>query len=844
MVTVASPVIRRRPFRLALRIGVFAALAIILCVAGGVLWFRAAVYSALPQLDGTILVPGLGAPVTVVRDRQGVPHIKAAALDDLFFAQGYVTAQDRLWQMDMLRRYGGGELAEILGPRYVALDRQQRTLLMPSVAKTAAANLPARERAYFEDYARGVNAFIAGDAYLPVEFRLFRYRPRPWTVSDSLLVAGNMVQTLNLRALPDELAREEISARVGPDMAADLYPNSSWRDHPPVGSPGRDEFVPPEEDQPPSEEEQQAPPTPPSPAPRRKKAVGTRLTAFAGEYARPESQYVKRDTRNDVLFPGSNNWVVSGAHTVSGKPLLANDMHLEHTLPNVWYEAHLSSGDFDVAGVSLPGMPFVIVGHNRRIAWGFTNVEPTVADIFVEYFNARGEYLTPDGWRAPEVRHEVITVHGQSAEDLAVTITRHGPIISGLSPEDIHGSPVRRTERPPDKRKLALKWTAYEPGALQVPFFDMNSARDWPSFRQALQHFTSPAQNVVYADIDGHIGYQAAGMIPVRAAGDGALPVSGADNFHEWTGFISFEQLPSVFDPASGVIATANGRITPDGYPNSISAEWGPPYRTARIYRVLGADRKYSPADMLALQTDVYSDLDRFCAERFVYAVDHSSQPNERVRQAADLMRNWDGRISVDSVAANIVVHSRQTLSRLLLEPRLGDFWQDYSWFMSSVWTENMLLHQPARWLPTTFASWDELLAAAVSEAVNAPGAARTWEGWQWGKEHYVDVEHPIFGMAPLLRRWTGTGRQPQSGNGLTVKQVGPRFGPSERMTIDFSNLDGSTLNIVNGQSGNIFSPHYMDQWSAWYGGTTFPLAYSAEAVEKAKAHTLVLEPQ
>ncbi|MGA3212436.1 MAG: penicillin acylase family protein, partial [Terriglobales bacterium] len=578
----------------------FTLLAVILIASGAVAWFYFATQSSLPQLDGSIAVHGLGARVSVVRDRQGVPHINAATLDDLFFAQGYVTAQDRLWQMDMLRRYGAGELAEVLGHRYVALDRQQRTLLMPMIAQNAAARLPAREREYFEDYARGVNAFIAESGRLPIEFRLLRYRPRPWTVTDSVLVAGNMVQTLNLETLPHELAREAISARLDPEMAADLYPNSSWRDHPPLVLPGHDEFVPPEEDQNQQEEEQPAPPPPPAPRPRRKRAAGSRLSAFVGQPAQPVSrngetsgalgswplalgwQPVQHETENGEreTAPGSNNWVVSGAHTVSGKPLLANDMHLSHTLPNVWYEAHLTSGDFDVAGVSLPGMPFVIVGHNQRIAWGFTNLGPSVADVYVEYFNASGEYLTPEGWHRPELRREKIKVHGRADEEVEITITRHGPIISGLSPEGLIPGSSQRQSRPPETRKLALKWTAFDPDALQVPFFDLDSAHDWESFRLALRHLTSPAQNVVYADVDGHIGYQATGMIPIRAAGDGALPVPGADNNHEWTGYLQFEQLPSVLDPPSGIIATANGRIAPDGYPFSLSNEWGSPYRT------------------------------------------------------------------------------------------------------------------------------------------------------------------------------------------------------------------------------------------------------------------------
>jgi penicillin amidase len=803
-------------------------------VLGATAWFYAAARAALPQVNGVKVQPGLQAPVALVRDGQGVPHITAAQLDDLFFAQGYVTAQDRLWQMDMLRRYAAGELAEVLGADYVEHDQRQRTLLMRRVAANAAAHLSPRDRAVFEAYARGVNACIAGQKPLPIEFRILGYRPRPWTVTDSFLVAGNMVQSLNLDALSHRLSRQKISARLAPELAADLYPNSSWRDRPPepsfqqsaisdqqlttlnnIGSAG----------------EKQIPryrlsnqdrgPEAPTTAGLLPQQAKTRLAGDPGLEASA--------TERVGLNPGSNNWVLSGAHTVSGKPLLANDMHLGHQLPNVWYEAHLTNGNFDVAGVTLPGVPLVVVGHNRRIAWGCTNIGPTVADFFVESFNPAGQYLTPAGWQEPERRQETIHIRGRRDQSLEVVITRHGPIVSSLFPGET--------------RQLALKWTGYEPDGFEVPLFDMDAAQNWAQFSQALQHFSSPAQNVVYADMDGHIGYHATGRIPIRAAGDGSLPVSGTDNAHEWTGYIPFEQLPASFDPPSGIIATANGRITPDGYPFAISDEWGPPYRTERIYHVLEGGRRFSPADMLALQTDVYSEFDRFCAQRFAYSVDHASGASTRARQAADLMRAWDGNVTVDSAAATLAVASRQELTGLLLEPKLGDLWPGYEWFMAPVWLENLLLHEPARWLPAAYPGWDELLAAAVNAAVSRADIPSNLNEARWGRDHYVDIEHPLFGRIPLLRRWTDTGRMPQSGDGYTVKQVGRRFGPSERLTVDLSDLDASTLNIVNGQSGEIFSPHYMDQWRAWYEGKTFAFPFSAAAVDKAKAQVLVLEP-
>jgi len=384
----------------------------------------------------------------------------------------------------------------------------------------------------------------------------------------------------------------------------------------------------------------------------------------------------------------------------------------------------------------------------------------------------------------------------------------------------------------------------------------VNSAQNWEEFRHAFSQLDAPGQNVVFADVDGNIGYQATGKIPIRAAGDGSLPVSGADNAHEWISYIPFEKLPSIYNPPSGILATANGRITPDGYPNSISMEWEAPWRTERIYHVLESGRKLSVTDMLTLQNDIQSEVDLFAAERLVYAVDHASKPSARARQAAELMRGWDGRMLASSAAPTITESSVRELQRLLLEPKLGSApgdpanrddvlsWETYSWEMRSVWLENILLHHPKRWLPDPYPNYDELLAGAVEAAVNRSEAPKDLASWQWGKVNEVVIQHPILGKIPLLRYWAGPGVQEQSGSGYTVKAVTRHHGPSERFTADLADLDQSTLNIVTGESGNFLSPYYMDQWQAWYGGTTFSLPFSAKAVEAVKAHRLVLEPE
>jgi penicillin G amidase len=804
------------------------ALAVLLLLLGPLGYAYYIVHSALPQLDGTIPLKGLSAPVRVTRDNHGVPTIDAKTLEDLFYAQGYVTAQDRLWQMDVMRRFAAGEMAEILGPALIEHDREQRIIGLREIARKSVYALSPSDRSYFDAYARGVTAFESSHQNrLPIEFRMIGYKPKAWTVEDCLLLGARLVQDLNHGTYKSALIREKVLAKLGPELTADLFVNTSWRDHPP-SSKGRqieDQARPGAND---DEDDDQMDSGADSNVARL--SPPTSLASFS---ARP------------ALIPGSNNWVVSGAHTVTGKPMLSNDMHLNHQMPNLWYEAHLHSGDYDVIGVTLPGLPFVIVGHNRRVTWGFTNVGPTVQDLYVETFNNEGAYQTPKGWQQPEHRTETIRVKGQPDITVDVIVTRHGPIITDLIPGET--------------RKIALRWTAYD--SVHDPFFDIDSAQNREEFQHALSTWDSPAQNTVYADVDGHIGYHATGHIPLRSAGDGSLPVSGADDQHEWTGYIPFDKLPSVYDPPSGILATANSRITPDKYPYSISSEWDPPWRTDRIYRVLESGKKFSAADMLSLQIDVYSAFDRFCAERFVYALDHARNLSKRAQQARDLMRDWDGRLTADSAAATIESRSQYELRRLLLEPKLGPApkqapskdaplpsdsfnWKSYRWFSSSIWMENMLVRQPKRWLPEGYENYESLLAAAVEAAINSPEARQDLAQWRWGTFAPIDIEHPVLGRVPLIGRWTGPGLHDQSGGALTVKQVGRAFGPSERYTADLSDFDQSTLNTVTGQGGNFLSPYYMDQWKAWYEGTTFSLPFSREAVEKAKAHELVLEPE
>jgi penicillin G amidase len=825
-------------------------------------WVRQTLHDSLPQLDGAVTIPGLAAPVTIQRDNHGVPHLRAASLDDLVLAQGFVTTQDRLWQMDSLRRHASGTLAEILGSSLLAHDRLQRTLQLRAAADRAIATLPPDQLHLLERYAAGVNASIdIQRAHLPLEFRLLRYQPAPWTPRDTLLVGLVMFQDLTT-SFPSELNRESLTAKLPQHLIGDLYPVVTWRDHPPA-QPIVD-LTTPQKDIPdiPLDESQ------------------TKL-AKPSLSASPEDLLALQQTlRNPICegcFAGSNDWVISGTHTATGKPLLSNDMHLAHSVPGIWYEADLeaptSSGDLHVTGVSLPGVPFIIVGHNAHVAWGFTNLGATVQDVYIEHIRGTGsaaQYAAQDGtWRPLLHDHEIIHIKGGKDVALDIPATQHGtvvtPIISGILPTE--------------KRALSLRWTIYDPANISPSFFAINTATDGASLVSAFSTFGGPAQNLVYADDQGHIGYHAVGHIPLRGSvmtpnAISPVPTDALDATQEWVGTIPYDRLPQAIDPPNGILATANNRVTSDDYAYPITLNWGAPYRNQRIWKVLtdksiSTKNKLTPADMLALQTDVYSDLDRVIAQRLAYAIDHAGKPeltsDKRLHQAADILRDWNGSLDANAAAPAIVVAARAALWPLLINPQVTPQPNAvaqtesgknqpisaatlYTWGNKSYAEEWLIMHTPGRWLPKTYASWDDLLATAVADSLRIAKAPSDLSKWRYGQFRPIEIEHPIYSQSALLQRLiglpTGTGVQPQSGDDVTVKQVGRTFGPSERFTADLADLDHSTLNLVLGESANPASPWFMDQWPVWYNGTTLPLPFNKAAVDGATTYTLTLNPR
>ena len=783
----------------------------------GVFWLRSAEYAALPVLDGDLHLAGLSAPVTVQRDAHGVPHIEAANEDDLFLAQGYVTAQDRLWQMDAFRRNANGELSEILGPSLLRHDRTQRVEQFRNTAQRIYTNLSPADRRRLDDYARGVNLFIAQHPEnLPAEFKLLFYRPKPWSGVDSLSIGMMMVEMLDTHWYA-KYARDEISAKLNnAKLEADLYPVGSWREHPPTGA-----LIDWSQ---------------PHPLPPAKQDDDDDRSTAANTPAKPpidrESLRALRSTLGltgcDGCANGSNNWAIAGSHTASGKPLLSNDMYLGLMEPNIWFMADLRAPGYHAEGVTLPGLPFVIAGHNEHVAWGYTALYADVQDLYVEKLDGNGNYLAADGsWKPLATDHEVIHVRGGQDNVVDVQFTDHGPLINPLFAKE--------------KRAIAIKWNLYDPALNALPLYEMNVASNWTEFSAAIKLWSWPAQNLVYSDDQGHIAYHAIGQIPIRPGGLMGVPIQDAN--HEWKGYIPFDDLPNAIDPPSGFVATANARVTTEKSRYPLSLEWEDPYRIERIYKALQGRDKLTPKDLLAMQTDIYSEVDQELGHRFAYAIDHTPDADDQLHKAADLMRSWDGRLTTSSAAASLVTQTRTALWDLLLEAKLGKIAEDYQWADKNFAEEEIVMHAYPEWLPPGYKNWDALLTQAVRDGMKKGKAPADVAQWSYGSWHVVDIEHPLAAFLPYVSRIAGTGERPLSGDGTTVKQVGRAFGPSQRFTMDWSNVDGSTENIVLGESGDPYSSYYRDQWNDYYGGTTFAFPFSSAAVAAQTSHTLRLLP-
>ncbi len=670
--------------------------------AAAVWWF---VYRPLPQLDGTVALQGLQKEVTVERDGWGVPHIRANSLEDLAEAQGYIMAQDRLWQMDLLRRVGRGQLSEILGKTTLAIDKDFRTMGFARAAERDLGLLDKDSRTLLEAYAHGVNQFIEQQSkHLPLEFSLLGYQPQPWQPTDSMAITGYMYRTLT-NTWENKLDRATVEARVGLERAKVLFSPEAAMDHfvigdpnvPNDGSQGARVQTDPEDD-----DDDMEPDTVLKASIRRDGDPTARfpdLTSALAANVRDSLLDIQQEIRQSL---GSNNWVVNGAHTANGKPLLANDTHLELSLPPIWYEVHLTAPGWNLKGFTLPGAPLVIIGHNDRIAWGFTNNGADVQDLYIETFNpaAPDEYRVRGTWTKAQVYDETIRVKGAADQHLNVVVTRHGPVV----------------HREGDKG-YALRWTATEPGGLANPYNLEGKARNWEEFRTVMKHVWGPAQNAVYADVNGNIGYLMAARVPIRKKGHGEIPVPGDTDDYEWTGYIPFEQLPQALNPDSGLIVTANARVVGPSYKPYLTDHWEEPYRTARMYDLLRDKGGLRPEDMLKVQTDTYSYPHVFLADQLSAAAKTSQPKDDRTKKLIEGLRDWNGIADADSPEVSFLEETRRATIELLLEPYLGKETGLYSW-RRTTFLQKILTERPAKWLPVGYKTYDELLTAAADRAV------------------------------------------------------------------------------------------------------------------------------
>ena len=776
-----------------------------LVVSGAYAYLR----QSLPKVKGEISLGTARAPVEVLRDAYGIPHIFAASVDDAYFALGFVHAHDRLWQMEMSRRVAAGRLAEILGAAALETDRFLRVLGVRRAAEANLERLDEPARRILEAYSDGVNAFLRTRPVLPLEFWLTGVRPEPWTAADSIAWTKMMAWDLggNWRA---ELLRLRLAQTLPSARIAEFLPANPGEPEPRL--------------------------------PELKDLYGSlsaRLRALALFHGAAAEAPV-----------GSNNWVVSGARSETGKPLLANDPHLGLTAPPVWYFAHLSAPGFDAIGATLPGVPGIVVGRNDRIAWGFTNTGPDVQDLYLEKVDDSGRYLAPDGPRAFQAHEETIAVKGGGAERLVVRRTRHGPVISDVLPAGAAAGVPRG-------HVLSMAWTALAEDDLSVlGALGLAHARDWASFLDAAAKFHAPQQNIVYADVDGNIGFVAAGRVPVRKRANdlrGLAPAPGWDPRYDWDGYVPFTELPRSFNPASHAIVTANNRIVADGYPHHLTFEWQPAYRASRIQSLLDARNKHSLGSFATMQRDVVSLAVRELLPLFLERVQKGRHEEVLQRLAA-----WDGTMAADRPEPLVFVAWWREFGRRLYADELGDAFVR-NWAARPVFVANALRGRGELWCDDIGTPAKEtcpdLLTAALDAAVEGLRAryGADPERWRWGEAHVAHHAHRPFSRVAWLAPFFDI-RVPTPGDAFSVNAGRSDFGDEQapfasrhaaslRALYDLADPQASLFIHSGGQSGNPLSSHYRSFTQAWARGDYVPMVTERARIERAGAQRLVLRP-
>lgn len=838
-------------------------------VAGLVLALVAALVTAVvlvrkpfPQVEGELTLPGLEAEVTVVRDANGIPQIYADTTDDLMRAQGFVHAQERFYEMDVRRHATAGRLAEMFGEPGLESDRFVRAMDWRGVAEQELAMVKPETRTALERYADGVNAYLEDrdPSDIAVEYTVLNagglgYHPEPWTAVDSLAWLKAMAWDLRGN-MDEEIGRALAMSYVGEERTADLYPAYDYDAHRPIVSQGAvvDGVFEPEA----TDDDTREPKRPGwaadaaevAPALGRLRDAVDALPAFLG--------------RGDGI--GSNSWVVDGEHSATGAPILANDPHLGVRMPGIWMQMGLhcktvsEACPLDVAGFTFSGVPGVIIGHNADIAWGLTNLGPDVTDLYVE--RVRGDEWFRDGaWRPLRTRTETIEVHGQDDETLTVRSTSHGPLVSDVSDDLADVADRAPGTDGEDDYALALQWTALEPGVTADAIYDINRAGDWDEFRAAVASFDVPSQNVVYADREGHIGYQAPGRVPIRKSGnDGRMPAAGWLPENDWTGdYVPFGGLPRVLDPDEGFVVTANQAVIGPDYPSFLTDDWDQGYRSERIRDLLGGQDRWSVEDMTKLQLDNHHPLGPVLTPHLL----DLEIKRDYYRAGQDLLRDWDFDQPADSAAAayfNVVW--RNVLELTFHDELPEDLWPDGGDRWVAAVTQ--LLKDPRNgwWddlgTDDVVEDRDDVLHRAMLDARDEMTSRQALDPgeWSWGFLHRLDLREPTLGDSGigLVERLVNRGGWEVGGGAAAVdagswdaseedRPYAVTSAPSMRMVVSLDDLDESRWINLTGVSGHPFSEHYTDQTDLWARGETLPWPFTADAVDDAGEHTLTLVP-
>ena len=773
---------------------------------GAYLWMGA----QQPQTSGTITIPGSGAPAEIVRDAHGVVHIFATTERDAYRALGYAHAQDRLWQMEAMRRAGAGRLAELIGVKYgdfaLRTDRLMRTLGVRRSAEAMAATLSPDARAAFDAYAEGVNAYLeTRSEALPLEFQLLRHTPEPWTVADSLVWAKLMALQLSAN-YRDELFRSRMMERLSPQQIDDLFPSDA------PGSP----------------------------------------TTLAGELRDLDMGDMVRRTLAALPRMGfdtaSNEWVLTGARTTTGKPILANDPHLGLEAPILWYLARIVTPDFTSAGATVPGVPLTILGHNGKVAWGFTTTHSDTQDLFVEKPDPQdpSRYLTPDGSEPFETRAETIAVAGEASQTLTVRSTRHGPVIS-----DLDAPPAGGTAPGP---VLALSFPGLSDDDTSAEaLYRLNHAETAEAAREALRLHVAPQQNVVYADVTGEVGFITPGRVPIRRKGDGRVPVPGWTGEYDWTGFLPYYALPQAVNPPSGQFVNANNAVVGHDYPYILATDWPDPSRARRIVEMLG-DGSHSVEDVARQQMDIVSLPARdFLPELLKYPT-----PPGRAGDAAALLRGWDGRMDRERPEPLIFTMWLRELVRAVFADELGTDFASY-WDLRPE-ALRRVIHDRPEWCDDVTTPQTESCADMIGRSLESAVAALAErhgsnpKNWRWGDGHKAALAHRMLSRLPLIGGKADLSVETDGDyftvnrGSTTIRDSANPFrhvhGSGFRAVYDLADLDNSRFVIATGQSGNIWSRHWGDLVTLWRDGGSLRMAGDRGTLVSAGAEVLTLTPR